>query len=146
VATDTLSLHDRPDPLDFRAVRLSVERACSPAGIDVNQVDFFEICDAYSIYAALSIEAAGLAERGQGWVLAQEGQTSLKGQIPISTMGGLKARGNPWGATGVYQVVEAVQQLRGDAGDNQIHNAKAALVQCLGGPASTAVTHILAKL
>jgi len=143
VATDTLALHDRPDPLDFRAARYSVEQACNQAGIAVDQVDFFELYDAYSIYAALSLEAAGLAEPGQGWELAEEGQTSLKGQIPISTMGGLKARGNPWGATGVYQVAEAVQQLRDDAGDNQIPNAQTALVQCLGGPASTAITHVL---
>ncbi|MBL7164808.1 MAG: thiolase domain-containing protein [Anaerolineales bacterium] len=143
VATDTLSLHDRPDPLDFRSARLSVERACYQAGIAIDQVDFFELYDAYSIYAVLSLEAAGLAERGQGWVLAEEDQISLKGHIPISTLGGLKARGNPWGATGVYQVVEAVLQLRGDAGDNQIPEAKNALVQCLGGPASTAVTHVL---
>jgi acetyl-CoA C-acetyltransferase len=58
-------------------------------------------------------------------------------------MGGLKARGNPGGASGVYQVVEAVLQLRGQAGDNQIAGAKRAMVQCLGGPASTAATHVL---
>ncbi len=146
VATETLSLHDRPDPLDFRASRLSVGQACLQAGIEISQIDFFELCDAYSIYAALSLEAAGFAERGQGWVLAEEGQISLKGSIPISTMGGLKARGNPWGATGLYQVVDAVQQLRGDAGENQISEANIAMVQCLGGPASTAVTHVLTVL
>ena len=144
VATDTLSLHDRPDPLDFRSARLSVEKACSQAGIGINQVDFFELCDVYSIFAALSLEAAGFAERGQGWVLAEEGQISLKGHIPISTLGGAKARGNSWGATGLYQVVEAVQQLRSDAGANQIPEAKLGMVQCLGGPASTAITHVLA--
>ena len=142
-ATDTLALHDRPDPLDFRAARLSVERALQQAGISREQVDFFELFDAYSIYAALSLEAAGFAERGQGWRLAHEGQIGLQGSIPISTMGGLKARGNPWGATGVYQIVEAVLQLRGDAGANQIPEAKYGLVQCLGGPASTAITHVL---
>ncbi len=146
VATDKLSLHDRPDPLEFRSARLSVERACAQAGIAIDQVDFFELCDLYSIYAALSLEAAGFAERGQGWVLAEEGQISLKGRIPISTLGGLKARGNPWGASGLYQVVEAVQQLRGDVGGNQIPQAKNALVQCLGGPASTAVTHVLTRM
>ncbi|MBM3143644.1 MAG: thiolase domain-containing protein [Chloroflexi bacterium] len=144
VATDTLSLHDRPDPLDFRSARLSVERACYQAGITVDQVDFFELYDAYSIYAALSLEAAGLAERGRGWVLAKEGQISLEGRIPISTLGGLKGRGNPWGAAGVYQVVEAVKQLRAEAGVNQIPEARLGLVQCLGGPASTAATHVLA--
>ena len=143
LTTDTLSLHDRHDPLDFRAARLSVERACYQAGISVDQVDFFELYDLFSIYAALSLEAAGFAERGLGWKLASNGEAALTGSVPIATLGGLKARGNPWGAAGVYQVVESVIQLRGQAGENQIPGAKRALVQCLGGPASTAVTHVL---
>ncbi len=143
LTTDTLSLHDRPDPLDFRAARLSVERACYQAGISVDQVDFFELYDLFSIYAALSLEAAGYAERGLGWKLASNGEVALTGSVPIAALGGLKARGNPWGAAGIYQVVESVIQLRGQAGENQIPGAKRALVQCLGGPASTAVTHVL---
>ena len=142
-ATDALALHDRPDPLTFRAARISVERALQQAGIERADVDFFELFDAYSVYAALSLEAAGFAARGQGWRLAQEGKISLDGELPISTFGGLKARGNPWGATGVYQVVEAVLQLRGEAGDNQVADARVGLVQCLGGPAATAVAHVL---
>lgn len=144
-ATDTLAVHDRPDPLAFRAARLSIERALHQAGITRQQVDFFEPFDAFSIYAALSLEAAGFADRGQGWQWAQEEKIGLRGELPMMTMGGLKARGNPWGATGVYQVVEAVLQLRGEAGENQIPNARVGMVQCLGGPASTAITHILAR-
>ena len=106
-------------------------------------MDLFELYDAYSIYAALSLEAAGFAPAGQGWQLAQDGQISLGGSLPISTLGGLKARGNPGGATGVYQAVEAVLQLRGEAGANQVPHAHRAMVQCLGGPASSAATHIL---
>jgi acetyl-CoA C-acetyltransferase len=143
VNVDTLALHDRPDPLDFRAAKLSVEQACYQAGIAPSQMDFFELHDAYSIYAVLSLEAAGYADSGEGWRLAQDGEISLQGSLPVATMGGLKARGNPWGATGVYQVVEAVMQLRGQAGANQIEGASRAMVQSLGGPASTAVTHVL---
>ncbi len=143
VATDTLALHDRPDPLVFSAARLSVERACGQAGIIPRDVDLFELCDAYSIYAALSLEAAGFAEHGQAWKLAQNGDLSLTGSLPILTSGGLKARGNPGGATGVYQVVEAVQQLRGEAGGNQLEGARRALVQSLGGAAATAATLVL---
>ena len=109
-------------------------------------MDLFELDDVYSIYAALSLEAAGFAERGQGWKLAQDGQISLGGSMPISTMGGLKARGNPGGATGVYQAVEAALQLRGQAGPNQITLARRAMLQCLGGPATSAVTHILESM
>jgi acetyl-CoA C-acetyltransferase len=146
LVTDTLALHDRPDPLSFQAARLSVERACRQAGLTPGDVDLFELYDAYSIYAALSLEAAGFAQPGQGWKMAQNGDLSLNGSIPIATMGGLKARGNPGGATGVYQAVEAVLHLRGMAGANQIPGAKRALVQSLGGPASSAVTHVFEKV
>jgi acetyl-CoA C-acetyltransferase len=143
LVTDTLALHDRPDPLVFNAARLSVERALQQAGWRLEQVDLFELFDAYSIYAALSLEAAGFASQGEGWTLAGNGAIGLNGRIPIGTFGGLKARGNPGGATGVYQIVEAALQLRGEGRDNQVSDARRALVQCLGGPASTAVTHAL---
>ena len=146
IVTDTLALHDRPDPLVFHAARLSIERACHRAGITPDQVDLFELYDAFSIFAVLSLEAAGYAQPGKGWELAQNGILSLSGRLPISTMGGLKARGNPGGATGVYQIVEAVMQLRGNAGMNQIPGAWRALVQSLGGPASSAATHVLETL
>jgi len=143
LVTDTLALHDRHDPLVFTAVRLSVERACRLAGITPQDVDFFELHDQFSIYAALSLEAAGFAFPGEGWQLAQNGRLSLAGALPISTMGGLKARGNPGGASGVYQAVEAVLQLRGQAGANQLTRPRRALVQSLGGAAASAVTHVL---
>lgn len=139
-AIDTLSLHDRPNPLGFEAARQSVERACRQAGIMPGDADLFELPDSFSIYAALSLEAAGLAPRGQGWRIPGEGK------LPMMTMGGMKARGNPLGAAGVYQLVEAALQLRGEAGACQVSGARRALVQCLGGPASTAVTHVLESL
>jgi acetyl-CoA C-acetyltransferase len=142
-AADTLALHDRADPLRFAAAQLSVEQVLGKAGVAREQVDLFEYHDAYSIYAALCLEAAGFAPAGQGWKLAADGAIALTGQIPCATLGGSKARGNPGGATGVYQAVEAVAQLQGRAGPNQIPGAKLALIQCLGGPASTAVTHLL---
>ncbi len=143
VVTDTLALHDRPDPLNFQAARLSVQRACDQAGVQIDEFDLFELYDAFSIYAALSLEAAGYADRGRGWRLAEDGSIGLTGELPIATFGGLKARGNPGGATGVYQLAEAVLQLRGEAERNQVPGATRALVQCLGGPASTVATHVL---
>jgi acetyl-CoA C-acetyltransferase len=141
-----LALHDREDILDLEPARLSVERACLQAGIRPGDVDLFELYDSSSIIAALSLEAAGFAPRGQGWRLAQDDQLGLTGLLPISTFGGLKARGNPGGATGLYQAVEAVLQLRGEAGKNQVLNARRALIQCLGGPAANAVTHVLERI
>ena len=84
--------------------------------------------------------------RGQGWKLAAEGQIALNGRIPCATLGGLKARGFPGGAAGVYQAVEAVLQLWGQAEANQIPDAEYALIQSLGGPASTAVSHVLQRV
>ena len=141
-----LALHDREDILDLEPARLSVERACRQAGIRPGDVDLFELYDSSSIIAALSLEAAGFAPRGQGWRLAQDDQLGLNGLLPIATFGGLKARGNPGGATGLYQAVEAVLQLRSEAGKNQVLNAGRALIQCLGGPAANAVTHVLERI
>lgn len=143
LVTDTLSIHDRPNPLVWDAARLSVERACRSAGIMPKDVDFFEYHDATSLHAALSLEAAGFASEGQGWMLARDDTIGLQGQLPVATMGGLKARGFPLGATGVYQAVEATQQLRGEAGDNQVQGARIGMIQSLGGMAATATTHIL---
>jgi acetyl-CoA acetyltransferase len=65
------------------------------------------------------------------------------GRIPITTMGGLKARGHPVGAPGVYQIVEAVLQLRGEAGKNQLGKARIGMAQNIGGSGATILTHIL---
>jgi acetyl-CoA C-acetyltransferase len=146
LVTGHLALHDRPDPLSFDAARLSIDRACRQAGIMPGDVDLFELYDAYSIFAALSLEAAGFAYPGSGCQFAMEKGIGLNGTLPISTFGGLKARGNPGGATGVYQAVEASLQLRNEAGPNQVDSARRALIQCLGGPASTAATHVLETL
>ncbi len=146
VAIDTLALHDRPDPLGFMAATLSMQDACDQAGVNPGDLDLFELTDSTSIYAALTLEACGFAERGQAWKLAENGDLSHTGKLPISVMGGMKGRGNPLGAGGAYQLVEAVQQLRGLAGENQIKDARCAAVQSLGGPASTAVTHVLVRV
>jgi acetyl-CoA C-acetyltransferase len=143
VAIDTLALHDRRDPLAFDAAKYSVEGACRQAGIMPTYADVVEIDDSFSIYAALSLEASGFADRGKASELAAT--LHPKGKLPILTMGGCKARGNPIGAKGVYQAVEAAMQLRGEAGANQVPDARVALIQCLGGPASTAVAHVLER-
>jgi len=145
-ASDTLALHDRKDMLYFDTAQISAGKAMKQAGIILDQVNFFEYHDAFSIYAALSLEAVGFAIKGKGWRLAEDGAISLKGKIPCATMGGMKARGFPGGAAGVYQAAEAVTQLQGQAGANQIPNAKVGLIQSLGGPASTAVSHVLQRI
>ncbi len=154
-SSDTLALHDRKDMLFFDTAHLSAGKAMKQAGILLDDIHLFEYHDVFSIYAALQLEAVGFAIKGQGWKLAADGLIELKprsgdldsaGHIPCATMGGMKARGFAGGAAGVYQAVEATIQLRGQAGTNQIPNAKTALIQSLGGPASTAVSHILQNL
>ncbi len=90
--------------------------------------------------------ARGFAPRGGGVRLAQNGEIGLRGRIPITTMGGLKARGNPVGAAGLYQIVEVAQQMRGDAGVNQVANARLGMAQNIGGTGGTVVTTILERL
>jgi len=144
-ATDTVALHDRPDPLVFDAVRQSSRRALAQAGITTDMVDFFELHDQFSIHAALSLEAAGFCEAGEGWKMARDGEIALTGRLPVCTAGGSKARGEIGAATGLYQTIEAVLQLQQRAGRNQIEKARIAMVQCLAAAAGTAVTHILAR-
>jgi acetyl-CoA C-acetyltransferase len=142
-ATDTISVHNRRDPLWLKAAELSVKKAYSQAGLEPKDIDLFEYHDAFTIMCALSLEASGFVERGQAPRLALDGEIKINGHIPTATMGGLKARGHPVGATGVYQIVELVLQLRGQAGDNQIVDARIGMAQNIGGSGSNIITHIL---
>lgn len=145
-ATDSIAVHSRQDALWLSAAESSAHQAYRQAGIMPKDVDVFELHDAFSIMAALSLEACGFAERGQGPRLALDGDIFPGGRIPVATRGGLKARGHPVGATGVYQIIEAAQQLLGTAGDNQIPGARIAMTQNIGGSGSNIVTHILKLL
>jgi acetyl-CoA C-acetyltransferase len=142
-ATDCLNLDDRRDLLGLEAAQLSAQRAFEKTGLSPADIDVFEVHDAFSIIAALSLEAAGFAPRGKATHLANDGGIAIDGQVPISTMGGLKARGHPVGATGVYEIVDLVTQLRGEAGANQVKDATLGMTQNIGGTGATVVTHIL---
>lgn len=142
VATDTIALHDRRDPLFLESAYESAQRAYAQAEIGPDDIDVLEPHDAFTIMTALSLEACGFASKGQGVRLAMDGEITLEGRIPICTMGGLKGRGHPVGASGVYQIVELVQQLRGEAGANQV-DCRLGMAQSIGGSGATTVTHIL---
>jgi len=142
-ATDSVAVHGRRDPLWLAAGAESARKAYAQAGVGPAGIDVFELHDAFSIMAALSLEACGFAERGQGPRLALEGQIGPGGRVPVATRGGLKARGHPVGATGVYQVVEVVEQLRGEAGATQVPGARVGMAQNIGGSGATIITHIL---
>jgi acetyl-CoA C-acetyltransferase len=143
ISTDGFALHDRRDLLWLKAAELSAQKAMAQAGVSHDDIDLFELHDSFTIMATLSLEATGFAERGQGWQMAKDGEIGRNGRLPISTFGGLKARGNPAGATGMYQIVEVARQLRGQADACQVEGAKIGMAQNLGGSGATAVTHIL---
>ena len=145
-ATDTIAVHHRKKPLWLQAAEISSKKAYNQAGIGPEDIDFFELHDAFSIMAALSLEASGFAEPGQGPKLGLDGEILPTGKIPIATRGGLKARGHPVGATGMYQLVEVVQQLRHQANGTQVDNAKIGMAQNIGGRGSNIITHILQRV
>jgi acetyl-CoA C-acetyltransferase len=143
VISTAVALHDRSDPLQLESVVESSAQALQQAGLTPGDIDFFELHDQYTIFAALSLEAAGFAARGEGWRLAQNGAIARDGDIPICTFGGSKARGDTGGATGIYQLAETTLQLQGRAGENQIPGVKIGMAQCIGASGATAATHIL---
>jgi len=146
-AIDTINLANREDFLTLTAAKVAAEKAYKMAGITAKEVDFFEVHDAFTIMAALSLEALGVAKKGEGAKLAREGQIAIDADYPIQTMGGLKSRGHPVGATGVYQTVEAVLQLRGEAPDGiQVPDAEVGLTQNIGGTGSNITVNILRRV
>jgi acetyl-CoA C-acetyltransferase len=142
VATDWFRIDDRSDPLHLFAAAQSAHEAFRKANVHRNDIDLFEVHDAFSIMACLLMEAVGFAGRGEGWRMAADNKIGLRGPLPVATFGGLKARGHPIGATALYQTSEIVLQLTGRAGKNQVKNAELALLQSVGGAASTVLTHI----
>ena len=145
-ATDSVAVHSRATPMFLQASYLSSRRAYAQAGLEPQDINFFEAHDAFSVMAALSLEACGFAGPGKAYEMAKEGEITTEGRLPMSTMGGLKARGHPVGATGVYQVVEAYLQLTGRAGPNQVQNAAIGMTQNIGGSGATVATHILQRM
>lgn len=147
-ATDTFALHERNNLLELSAARASAHKALQQAEVTLADIDLLEAHDAYTVLTALSLEAIGFAERGAGWKWAEDSGAQIRpnGRLPISTFGGLKSRGNPAGASGIYQAVEAVLQLRGQAGAMQVPDAQIALIQSIAGVGSTVVTHVLRRM
>ena len=143
VASGSLKATNFISDLKISTAEASSRRAFQQAGMRHDDIDVLELHDAYTVITALSLESNGFAAPGEAVRLGKDGALALNGRLPISTMGGLKSRGHPVGATGIYQVVEAVQQLRGAAGANQVRNAAVAMTQNLGGMGATAITHVL---
>ncbi|MFF1829199.1 acetyl-CoA acetyltransferase [Paenarthrobacter sp. NPDC058040] len=124
---------EKRDPTEFAATRASWERAFAMAGVGVEDLDFAEVHDCFTIAELIMYEAMGLAPRGEGSRAIKEGWVYKDGKLPVNVSGGLKAKGHPVGATGVSQHVIAAMQLSGTAGDMQLGNARRGAVQNMGG-------------
>jgi len=145
VACSRMSLSEREDLLSIGSLRLAAKKALDKARLSLKDVDFFEVHNTTSVIGVLSLEEIGLAERGEGWKLVKEERIAVGADYPVNTMGGLKGRGHPWGATGLYQAVEAAWQLRGEAGKNQVDGAEVGLTHNMCGLGSISCVHILAR-
>jgi acetyl-CoA C-acetyltransferase len=146
VSTDHSNLSNREDLLTFNAVKTAANNAYKMAGIKPDDIDFVEIHDDYTINGVLSLESLGFFEKGTGAKNVSIGETKRNGKIPTNTFGGLKARGNPLGATGVYQIAEVVTQLMNNAGDLQVKDANIGMAQSMGGLGSICAINILRRV
>jgi acetyl-CoA C-acetyltransferase len=145
-ATDSISLTGREDICWFRSVAEATQCALRAANRRIEDVNFAEVHDCFTIAELCVMEAMGLVERGRSGLAVAEGLTALDGRFPINTSGGLKAKGHPVGATGIAQVCEVVTQLRGEAGDRQVRNARVGLAQNMGGTAGSCVVSLFEAL
>lgn len=145
MATDTISLSQRKILTSFKAAKIAAEKAYEQANIKPSEIDIAEVHDCFTIAELIAMEDLGFIKEGGSKDMVREGRTTLKGDLPINTDGGLKADGHPMGATGAAQVIEIVTQLRGEAGKRQISNAEIGLTHNIGGAGGTAVIHILKK-
>jgi len=145
-ASDTLSLATRESPIRFDATIVAARRAFEMAGLGPKDVQLAEVHDSYTISEILAIEDLGFFPKGKGGEATADGQTTLGAKLAVNTSGGLKARGDPIGATGVAQVVELVHQLRGEAGKRQVAGAEVGLAQNVGGTGATVVVQILGRV
>ena len=144
--SDHVPLEAKDDITTFEAVRRAAEKAYKAACLGPKDIDFAELHDCFTIAEIIATEDLGFAPRGQGGAYAQAGHTSLAGERPVNTSGGLKAKGHPVGATGVGQICDIVAQLRGEAGERQVARRNIGLAQNLGGSGATAVVTILGAL
>lgn len=142
-ASDTLALFQREDITTFPATTVAAQKAYETAGIKPSDLNLAEVHDSYTITELLALQDLGIFGRGKAGKAVLEGEATYGGKIVINSSGGLKARGHPMGATGVAQIVELTEQLRGTADKRQVENAKYGLAQNAGGTGSAVVVSIL---
>lgn len=147
VETDTLGIAQRSSLTSLSASVRASREAYAQAGVKPSDIDVCEVHDCFSIAEILAMEDLGFFEKGKAAQAIYEGKTRLgSGELIVNTSGGLKASGHPVGATGVKQIVEVYEQLKGKAGKRQVDSAKIGLTHNVGGSGATAVIHVLKSL
>jgi acetyl-CoA C-acetyltransferase len=141
--TDQIALHNRDDIAGLPAVGKAAARSFKETGLGPDDLDVIEVHDCFTIAELVVMEELGLVERGKSGPAVVDGMTALDGKIPVNSSGGLKSKGHPVGATGVAQVIEIVEQLRGSAGERQVKDARIGMAQNMGGSGGSCVIHIL---
>ncbi|MBD3164232.1 thiolase domain-containing protein [Candidatus Woesearchaeota archaeon] len=146
LATDYIAPFEREDMTVWTATAEAGKAAFQQAGIEPLDINVAEIHDAFTIIELIAYEELGWCEKGKSKNLIRDGFTNLDGKIPVNTSGGLKAKGHPISPTGVGQIVEIVDQLRGRCGERQVSNIKYGLAHNVGGPGGTTTAHIFRKI
>ncbi|GGA36739.1 thiolase family protein [Sphingomonas psychrolutea] len=136
-----------PEILEPNSVtRLAAARAYEMAGVGPEDLDLVELHDCFATAEILHYENLGLCADGEGGRMVSSGVTALGGRIPVNVSGGLLSKGHPIGATGVANMVEIVEQLRGEVGARQVSGARIGMTHVLGfGGSSAAGVHIFEK-
>jgi acetyl-CoA C-acetyltransferase len=142
-ASDNVALDEKEDITTLRAVKISAEKAYKMAGVKPSDIQFAEVHDCFTIAEIVAIEDLGFVKKGEGGPYSLAGKTCIQGELPVNTSGGLKAKGHPVGATGVGQICDVVQQIRGEADERQVKRNSLGLAQNLGGSGATSVITIL---
>ncbi len=142
-ASDNVALDEKDDITTLRAVKTSAAKAYKMAGLQPSDIQLAEVHDCFTIAEILAIEDLGFVKKGEGGPYSLAGKTCIQGELPVNTSGGLKSKGHPVGATGVGQICDLAQQLRGEAGERQVARNKIGLAQNLGGSGATSVVSIL---
>ncbi|MFO8109229.1 MAG: thiolase domain-containing protein [Thermoplasmata archaeon] len=145
MGSDHMAVHDRRGIDTMKATTSAAQKAFSMADLKPEDMDFAEVHDNYTISEIMAVEDMGFFSKGDGGPAVERGDTDLHSKLPVNTSGGLKAKGQPVGAVGINQAVEAVLQLRGDAGKRQVEDARYGLIHNMGGTGASAVVHILGR-
>jgi acetyl-CoA acetyltransferase len=133
-------MHDVNGP-----TRLAADKAFAMAGIGPEDIDLVELHDCFASVELQHYENLRLCGEGEGVRMIRDGSTEIGGKIPVNASGGLLSKGHPIAATGIANLYEIVQHLRGDAGERQVAGAKLGMTHVVGLGTSAAV-HILEKV